>query len=159
MNHNLPLKLNKTVEATLSILTSIFFDDISCSGSYLLEKLELNLVEERRIASYTKYCVSLEFIFLGEETHWVHFVIHSLYIFAVHPMGQSWPYIDGRANFGGWCFSFVGRFSCVQPRKFFERKINFNFSRGRNGINGQADVAVDVYFIIRRMSVLQHIPM
>ena len=149
MDHNLPLKLNKAVETTLSTLTSRFFDGISCSGSYFFEKLELNLVEERRMESYSEYCVSLEFIFLGEaeyETHGTHFVIHRLDIFAVHPMGQSWPYIDGRANFGGWCLSFVRRFSGIQPRKYFESEINFNASHGRNKINGQADVAVDVYF-------------
>jgi len=41
--------------------------------------------------------------------------------------------------------SFVD-FRAFSLKDFFGRKINFSGSRGRDGINRQADVAVDVYF-------------
>ena len=50
-------------------------------------------------------------------------------------------------------------FRAFSLEDFFRRKVNFSDSGGRNGINGQADVAVDVYFKFKKnVELLQYIP-
>ena len=65
----------------MNILTSrAILDGIFCSGSYVFRKLDVNLVAERGMPSYSKYLISLEFIYLGShyQTHSASFFTHRM---------------------------------------------------------------------------------